>query len=804
VTRPLADLRVRRRLLLQAAAAGLAVPALPGCFWNESEARTPAGPAVMGTNLSGLEWAQPGLRRNGSSLPNLHFAVPRKAEVTWLAQQGLKKNRLPFSWELLQPVLHDSKPSAAAQALVGAPGEFHPVFAQWITDVLDAHAAVGATCILDLHNYGRYRDFRYGPDGNVPGLQRPSPAHRAFTEDPGATFDRIIALAPGTTLTQAHFMDFWTRAARRWKDHPGFGGYGLMNEPHDLPRPGETTPSEGGGEDLAIWPAYAKAGVEAIRRVDPKGTIYVGGNEWSAAMSLADRNPGFPLAGDNLVYEVHLYLDASSSGHAFDYDSEARKGYSAGLGKHAIGLDTGMQRLDKAVRWADKHKVRLALTEVGLPPDDERWQQMFQRTVAHAVRNNIEVQTWMGGAHWPIRGHALAAQAGWWQGRTLAPLAIGQQQQAAGLSRAAVFDEAPGRAEAGKPVTVTVQARGALQAPLTLAVVADNGARVDKASLTLPAGANPSASYTVTPAADRVTTLTYSGPSEVSLPPPRRLFTLQDPVAQAGRQLGDAGRALLARWNASQWLMADGATDFMLGAPAKDGQPVRAVADSGFGSSLANPMEMLVGINTDSAAFGTLAVPVMRTVGGRRCSDHSGEDVAGFWCRKSTPEPGVQPNPRARVPYDLQDEHFAIAVIAVPGGSHTGVVFQASKAEDGQLSEIALVEGRPQARFADSRDQQVTLASPRAIEQRRPVVLTLASVRGEQVLRVDGEVVAKGGATFAPSVFTQLLIAWGFTRYWPRSGFRGQVFAVAAGKGRPSEAELAVMERYLRSLAGAA
>jgi endoglucanase len=78
--------------------------------------------------------------------------------------------------------------------------------------VLDAHAAVGATCILDLHNYGRYRDFRYGADGNVPGLQRPTPAHRAFSEDPNATQDRIIALAPGATLTQAHLADFWTRA----------------------------------------------------------------------------------------------------------------------------------------------------------------------------------------------------------------------------------------------------------------------------------------------------------------------------------------------------------------------------------------------------------------------------------------------------------------------------------------------------------------------------------------------------------------------------------------------------------------
>ncbi|RYZ01149.1 MAG: twin-arginine translocation pathway signal protein, partial [Comamonadaceae bacterium] len=693
------------------------------------------------------------------------------------------------------------RPGAAAQALVGTPGEFHAAYAQWITDVLDAHAAVGATCILDLHNYCRYRDFRYGADGNVPGLQRPSPAHRAYTEDPNATFDRIFALAPGATLTQAHFTDFWTRAARRWKDHPGLAGYGLMNEPHDLPKPGQVTASDGGGEDLAIWPAYAKAAVEAIRRVDPKGTIYVGGNEWSSAMSLADRNPGFPLAGDNLVYEVHLYLDANSSGHSFDYESERRKGYSAGLGKRPIGPDTGEQRLDKAVRWAAKHDARLALTETGLPPDDERWQQMFQRTVTHAARHGVEVQTWMSGGHWPIRGHALAALPGWYQGRTLPPLAFGYLQQAAGLARAALFDEAPACAPAGQPLTVTVQARGALQAPLTLSLAADHGARLDKASLTLPAGANPSASYTVVPAADRVTTVTYTGGGDVPPPPPRRVYVFQDPVKQAERNLQEAGRALLARYGASQWLMGEGATDYVQAAVPKDGQPLRAVGDSGSGASLANSMDMLVGINTDSATFGPLAVPVLRTVGGRRCSDHTGEDVAGYWCRRATPEPGVQPNPREKVPYDLQDEHFAIAVIAVPGASHTGVVFQASKAEDGQLSELALVEGRPQARFVDAKEQQVTLASPRAIEANRPVVLTLASAPGAQVLRVDGDAMALGRAGFAPSLFTQLLIAWGFTRYWPRNGFRGYVYAVVAGKGRPSEAELAVLERYLRAYA---
>ena len=39
----------------------------------------------MGTNLSGMEWANPGLRHGLSSEPNIHFSVPRAAEVAYLA-----------------------------------------------------------------------------------------------------------------------------------------------------------------------------------------------------------------------------------------------------------------------------------------------------------------------------------------------------------------------------------------------------------------------------------------------------------------------------------------------------------------------------------------------------------------------------------------------------------------------------------------------------------------------------------------------------------------------------------------------
>lgn len=800
--------QLRRRLLLQAAAAAAALPALSGCLGRDSEAGEagpPVGPlpAAIGTNLSGMEWPKPHVRRGTSTQANLHLTVPRRAEIAWLAQQGLRRNRLPVLWELLQPVLHDARPDPATRAIVGEPGALHAAYAQWITDVLDAHAAAGATCVLDLHNYCRYRDFRYTPEGRVPGLKPPpTPWHAPYTEDPAGWQDRIFSLAPGATLTQAQFADVWTRIAQRWKDHPGLAGWGLMNEPHDLPAPGRTEASEEGrgpGEDLAVWPAYAKVAVEAIRRVDARTPIYVASNGWSSAMALPTQNPGFPLQAEGLVYEVHLYLDAASNGHAFDVDAEVAKGWSAGQGRRAIDADTGVQRLEPALRWARKHGARLALTEVGMPLDDERWQAMYLRTVTHALRHGVEVMGWMAGSHWPIRNHALQQVPGWLQQRTLVPAALGPLLQAAGQSRVALYDEVAAPAADGS-VAVTVRARGALAAPLALRLQAEQGS-LSATELVLPAGVNPAATLRCTPAPGRVAVLRYAAPSGAEPPPPRRIAALADPVAQAREAPADAALALLQRWRGSQWLAADAWTDYVGGAPAREGQPVRAIADGGPPAGVHQPRDMLNTLNTDSPRDGPWRPLVLRGAGGRPALACGGEGTWGLWCRMAAPEPGVRPRPRDRTPFDLQDPQFLVAVVQAAAGS-SGVVVQASRAEEPQLAELALARGVPQARWLDAQGRPTVLAGPGPLPAGRPVVLSLASAPGRLLLRVDGQVVARGQAAFGPALFNQLCLGWGYSHWYPRPGFDGLLFGAIAGRGEPSEAELGVLERHLALQAG--
>ena len=125
---------------------------------------------------------------------------------------------------------------------------------------------------------------------------------------------------------------------------------------------------------LALFFQYTAIG-RALRAV---------ADDHQAAMSIGSDNPGWPLAGANLIYDVHMYLDANSGGFAFDFDTELGKNFAAGLEDKSIDLDTGVKRLRKATQWAKTKGVKLAVTEVGMPLDDPRWQTMFERTVAHA------------------------------------------------------------------------------------------------------------------------------------------------------------------------------------------------------------------------------------------------------------------------------------------------------------------------------------------------------------------------------------------------------------------------------------
>jgi hypothetical protein len=722
--------------------------------------------------------------------------------VAWLGANGFGKSRLPIKWEMLQPMLYDTNANAAARAAIGEPGAFNAFYQSHITGILDAHAAAGTRCIIDLHNYCRYRDFFFQPNGSVIGLVRPAdPLLYAYTSDGSQVRSRIFALAAGVTLTQAHFIDFWTRAAQIWKSHPGFGGYGLMNEPYNMPEPGQLVESSSGNEDLHIWPVYAQAAINAIRAIDAVNPIYLGGNEWSGAMSLATKNPDWPLSGANLIYEVHMYLDAGSSGQRYDYDEEVALGYNAGFGPGAINLNTGVDRFKLAVDWAQPRGIQLALTETGMPVDDPRWQEMFRRLVDYARANGAEVYTWHGGNHWNLHNAAINHVPGWHQNKTLEPPMSSVLKASAGVESATVFDDGPGWSASGSAVTISVHARGYLANPVTLSIASDNGGTFGSTQVTIPAGANTETSYTFTPVANKVTTLTYavvSGP--VAPPPPRKVYSITDPVAYEATSLADAANALIAKYSACKWEMTDGYTDYMLGVPAAAGQAIRAVSDSGFGSGNGNAMGMINWHNNEGA-MSPMVPPVMRVANGRRCADFSAANTTGLAIRKTIPLAVVQPNPRNQVPYTVGDAHFTIAAVSVPGAGNSGVMFQASRSDHAYASQLTFSNSQPQAQCNDPQGTAVVLTSPTRLAPGGPAVVAFTSIPGAQTLRVNSVVAGSASATFSASPLDQMLIGWGFQEYFPRAGFGGNVYGVITGKGAPSSAELQVMERYLAALA---
>jgi hypothetical protein len=212
---------------------------------------------------------------------------------------------------------------------------------------------------------------------------------------------------------------------------------------------------------------------------------------------------------------------------------------------------------------------------------------------------------------------------------------------------------------------------------------------------------------------------------------------------------------------------------------------------------------MVIGINNEGGSMGSMVPPVMRVTNGRKSADFSAPGSFGFWCRKAAPVPDLQPNPRNRVPYNVNDPHFAIAAVSVPAAS-SGIVFQASNAVALYTTELDISAGRPQAKWTDSAGNSVVLTAPAALSPNAPAVISLTSTAGAQQLRVNSSVLGTGSATFAASPYgnDQMLLGSGFTNYYPQAAFGGNLYAAITGRGVPSAAEMQVLERYLASVAG--
>jgi hypothetical protein len=275
----------------------------------------------------------------GTTMPGQHlhhYTWPVAANFTRYREFGVNLVRLPFRWERIQHTLHGELDEAEMQRLIGA---------------LDGARGAGMRVLLDMHNYHQ----RY-----INGVPH------------------FIGVGE---VSDSAWTDSWVRLVRRVMGHPAVWGYGLMNEPMGV-----------GGN----WAQSAQRCIDAIRALDADTPIIVAGDRFSTAQFWVEVNRDFPLRGNHLIYEAHLYLDRDTSGNYADREED-------------IHPDIGVYRTVPFFNWLRRQGLTGFLGELGVPYDMPKAMIAMERVIAYAVANHVPVFYWAGGSQW-TPGHDTACE----------------------------------------------------------------------------------------------------------------------------------------------------------------------------------------------------------------------------------------------------------------------------------------------------------------------------------------------------------------------------------------------------------
>ncbi|WPO98306.1 glycoside hydrolase family 5 protein [Pseudomonas sp. HR96] len=301
---------------------------------NPPAKRCQAPLQLMAMNIAGAEFSDSMPGQHGH-----HYTWPRAANFQRYVASGFKLVRLPFRWERIQHSLF---------------ADLDPDEMQRFMAALDGAHEAGMQVLLDMHNYYERKvdDREYVEIGR----------------DPQVSVDAWI--------------DAWLKLVARVSQHPAVWGYGLMNEPKG---------TEG------RWAAGAQRCVDAIRAVDPTTPIIIAGDGFSTAQFWEDQNGAyFPLRGEHLLYEAHIYLDRDTSGRYADLDED-------------IHPNIGVYRAVPFFNWLKAHGQQGFLGELGVPEFMPKALRAMDRLLAYAVRNQIPVFYWAGGSQWN-EGHETSCE----------------------------------------------------------------------------------------------------------------------------------------------------------------------------------------------------------------------------------------------------------------------------------------------------------------------------------------------------------------------------------------------------------
>jgi endoglucanase len=173
--------------------------------------------------------------------------------------------------------------------------------------------AVGAYCVIDVHNFARW-------NGGIIGQGGP---------------------------TNVQFADLWTQLATKYADNE-FVIFELMNEPHEL--------------IFDSWVVSAQAAVNAIRAAETVShIILLPGDTFSSAGTFISSGWGAAMAKitnpdkstTNLIFDLHKYLDIDNSG---DHEE--------------CVMDNVAATFEPVAAWLRTNKRRAILSETGAAASD--------------------------------------------------------------------------------------------------------------------------------------------------------------------------------------------------------------------------------------------------------------------------------------------------------------------------------------------------------------------------------------------------------------------------------------------------
>ncbi|WP_424363073.1 glycoside hydrolase family 5 protein [Methylocystis parvus] len=264
-----------------------------------------------------------------------NFTMPGHNDIDYLSSRGFSTIRLYLCWQKIQPSLNTT---------------LDATYVSEIQSLMSYAASQNIDVILDIHNNGRYSTDSANCSGNATG-------------DP----------IDSAQVPISSFADLWTRMATTFSGSPGLHGYGLMNEPHDMP-------------SSSSWPNAAQAAINAIRAIDATTTIYVAGDAWDTAVNWATVNPSFPLSdpSNSLVYEAHVYFD-NAGGY-----------YPTSFEQQGASQNIGIQRVSSFVTWLQQHNAKGYIGEFGIPSAsspqwDPAWLGVTQRFMTYLKSNNVDM-----------------------------------------------------------------------------------------------------------------------------------------------------------------------------------------------------------------------------------------------------------------------------------------------------------------------------------------------------------------------------------------------------------------------------